>query len=510
MSRRKISENEKAIPGAAYKSFCFKALIVGYGTFGVSLLTYACMPMLTRMYSPEDYSGYAIFSGVSAIICAVAAMRYELAIVLPEFEDTAIKLLVFAVVASIIMGLLTLGLVMLGPLFCFQDFGLANIGGLQYYLPLVVTVSGIMQCTGYWFVRNGEFKCYSLAQALQTICTLGIQLLLPLTGQRTSLSLVYGYVFGICAACIYLLILMYIKYPQLRKSSFSLREVLATARQYKCYPLHMTPYTLAGSLRGNLASLILAGAGSLVGTSYFNLSSRLGNLPNTLFSSMLRPVYFQYATTRSQAELRTIVQRTLTLMGIVCIPLWALFALNSSYFMALLFGDKWAPAGSYALILSLTGLGMAFVGWLDRTFDVKGRQALAAWLEYAYCACSMLALLAGVSLFDDFRYALAAQSMLALIYICLRLQIIYSLLGFAKGEAQLVCLRGLALAAGSLAAQGMLLKFVPLPLAALLVLALSAGSAAACAGLIKMPLASDSSLIKSKSVGSAPPSALHR
>ena len=65
----------------------------------------AISPILTRIYSPEDFGLLALFLAVTTIFGTIVNGRYELAIMLPKKDEDAINIVALGFV---IMSLITL------------------------------------------------------------------------------------------------------------------------------------------------------------------------------------------------------------------------------------------------------------------------------------------------------------------------------------------------------------------------------------------------------------------
>jgi len=59
------------------------------GTTIAQALPIAISPILTRIYTPEDFGVFALFISISAIFAAIVNGKYELAIVVPEKDEDA-------------------------------------------------------------------------------------------------------------------------------------------------------------------------------------------------------------------------------------------------------------------------------------------------------------------------------------------------------------------------------------------------------------------------------------
>ena len=59
----------------------FKAVsvLVG-GTAFAQLIGFICLPILTRLYTPEDYSVLGVYVAIVSILSVVSCLRFEIAI----------------------------------------------------------------------------------------------------------------------------------------------------------------------------------------------------------------------------------------------------------------------------------------------------------------------------------------------------------------------------------------------------------------------------------------------
>ena len=63
------------------------------GTTIAQAIPIAISPILTRIYSPEDFGMFALYFSILALVGVIATARYEIAIVLPKDDEEAIKIL---------------------------------------------------------------------------------------------------------------------------------------------------------------------------------------------------------------------------------------------------------------------------------------------------------------------------------------------------------------------------------------------------------------------------------
>ena len=63
------------------------------GTTIAQILPVALTPVLTRLFSPEEFGAFAFFASIISILLVFSSGRYEQAIVLPKEDKDAINIL---------------------------------------------------------------------------------------------------------------------------------------------------------------------------------------------------------------------------------------------------------------------------------------------------------------------------------------------------------------------------------------------------------------------------------
>ncbi|MBI1692434.1 MAG: hypothetical protein FYV88_1570, partial [Bacteroidetes bacterium] len=72
---------------ARVSTFSKNVLIVSVGTVIAQVIPSAISPLLTRIYTPEDFGLYGIYMAIASLLVTLAAGRYDLAIFIPANVD---------------------------------------------------------------------------------------------------------------------------------------------------------------------------------------------------------------------------------------------------------------------------------------------------------------------------------------------------------------------------------------------------------------------------------------
>ena len=137
------------------------------GTVIAQALPILFAPVLTRIFSPEEFAVYGVYIAVVMFCTVLSSGRYELAIILPEDDEKAINLLslsyrLLAVVSAAVLFVV----------FIFHDRLIALLGhdelsGWIYLLPIGIFFLGSFNILNYWNNRKKRFKNLSLARVGQ-------------------------------------------------------------------------------------------------------------------------------------------------------------------------------------------------------------------------------------------------------------------------------------------------------------------------------------------------------
>src|SRR5579859_7537402 len=77
----------------ASRPFLKDVSIMLTGAAGGQAVSLLLSPLLTRLYSPQEFGTLSVFSAIIAILSVVAALRYELALPLAKSDEDAVNLM---------------------------------------------------------------------------------------------------------------------------------------------------------------------------------------------------------------------------------------------------------------------------------------------------------------------------------------------------------------------------------------------------------------------------------
>jgi O-antigen/teichoic acid export membrane protein len=369
-------------------------LILSGGTVVAQTLPIFISPILTRLYSPEDFGTYAIFLSIVSIVSVISCGRYELAIMLPEKDEDAINVAALAFIINTTVSLLFFFLILI-----FKDFILdfLNANSLSFWIyltPLTVFFMGLFNILNY---TNNRFKLYrdiSKATIMKSIASSSMQLLMGFL--KTGFSgLISGQIISQIVANTKLFYNIQNK-GLLKDIKKDIIKVLA--KKYSDFPKYSVISALldTASLQAPMLMIsMLFVSTALVG--YYSFANRMLQLPLAFIGSSVAQVFYQNFSQfqkdpYKQKELLFSTWKKLFLIGVI--PFSIVFFFGEEIF-SFIFGNNWSEAGRMASILSPLIFVMFISSPTSTAYIVFGMQRINSWFGLFVFLMRPLSLLFG-------------------------------------------------------------------------------------------------------------------
>lgn len=338
-------------------------------------------PVLTRLYTPEDFGTLAVYSSLLGVVIVLASLKYEVAIPLPKDDVTAMNLLVLALmIVPIMSALLAVGLWILVQIA--EPAYSSIITPFMWLLPIGMLLAGSYQVLNHWAVRTQAFSRISRTKLDQGLGGVSTQIILGLLDIRP-LGLILGSIIGQSAGTLRLarLIVPLFNSGSLRTVSF--RQLIGTARRYWRFPLITSWSSLLNSLGLRLPTLLIALLHGPQVAGWLALADRVVGTPVMLIGSATGQVYFGKAANLARTndgQLLSLFNRITLRLFLIALALLGPLGIGGPHLFSLLFGLEWAEAGIYVQILSGVFLFRLVVGPVSQTLLILEKQHLQlAW-----------------------------------------------------------------------------------------------------------------------------------
>jgi len=392
-------------------------LILFTGTGLSQVIPILVAPILTRLYTPEEFGLLALFISTGLFMGNIATMQYDSAIMLPKREKDAINIMALSILSVLAMTILTLFIVVVFNGNLTRLMGSVKMGFWLYLVPLYVFLTGLFRTLNIWASRMKQFKRLAMRNIMQSSTTastkLGIGFLTPING-----GLIIGSLAGQFTATIVLLN-QTLRKDGLNFSVISIKRILFNAKKYKDFPLYVNFQGFLDMFKDTGVKYIISNfyGAAILGTYSFTLG--LLQKPAQLIGGAISQVYYQKAadTFNAKGDLwgltKKIMLRLLLLSTIIFLPI----LLFGQVIFSFVFGAKWEMAGLYAQILTPWLISSFLVQFSTIIPQIVNKQKSFFILSSIFNLLFFSTVLILSLLHKDFIYVLAFMTTLMVILI---------------------------------------------------------------------------------------------
>ncbi|ART56106.1 hypothetical protein CBP36_03030 [Acidovorax carolinensis] len=321
------------------------SILVG-GTVFAQAIMVLVLPLLTRLYTPEDFNVLAVYASILGIISVAACLRFEIAIPLPQRDDEAVNLLALALFSSTFFSVIAALLVFLFPAVIISFIAQPRLEPYLWFFPLGLWFTSSYAALQFWATRKKRFGVVTKTRVAQAIGGAGVQVGLGWAG-IAPIGLLLGHLLN-SGAGVFGLAFNFFKNEKKLLNSVNLINLKAIFLKYDKFPKYSTFESLANSASIELPILIIAALAVGPEAGFLMLASRVMSAPMALVGGSVSQVYLS----RAPDELRagTLDQFTESvLVGLAKIGVGPLIFIGivAPIVFPIIFGEQWQRAGVF-------------------------------------------------------------------------------------------------------------------------------------------------------------------
>ena len=377
-------------------SFIRNVVTLMTGTTFAQALMILVAPILTRLYNPDDFGVYALYTSILGILAVVACWRYELAIVLPEKDEDAANLLVLSICICFGMALLTLVLVVLFRNPVANLLGAPGLAPWLWFMPLSLIAAGLFQAFNYWSTRRKQFRRLAVRQITQSTVTAATQLGTGFALHPGPGGLIGGSIAGQVTATGRLAWQIVKDEGKQFLAYIRRKDLYRVCIRFRKFPIYDSWSGLLNTASTMLPALLLGYFFTPAIVGYYALGQRVLSLPmGVIGGSIAQAFYPRAAEARHSGNLDKITFAVFQqLLAIGLVPLLLITIVAPDLF-ALVFGSRWWTAGEYVRWLSLWLLFVFISSPLSNIYSVLERQKAGLIVNAVMFSTRLLALIIG-------------------------------------------------------------------------------------------------------------------
>ena len=322
-------------------------------------------PILTRIYTPEDFGLFAVFIAIASIFGSVANARYDLAIMLPKKDEDAINIFALGFIITSVISSILLICVLLFSDYISTFLNNKEIEVWLYFVPIAVFFTGLFNILNYFNNRKKNYKDIATATIIKSIILAVTQLFIGFIKQGVS-GLISGQLLSQIFANIRLV--RNILKDRILISRINKIKIIAVAKRYKDFPKFSMWAILANTLSMHLVNILISSFYSVATLGFYSLVQRILGMPSALIGTSVSQVFFQEATKEKQLTGKVInsFNNTMKKLIIVGLPSFGILYFIVEDLFTFLFGDEWKIAGTYAQIV----MPLFFIRFVSATMSI--------------------------------------------------------------------------------------------------------------------------------------------
>lgn len=400
-------------------------LLMGAGS--ARLIGIISIPLLSRIYSPEDYGLLALYTALVAVLAPALTLRYVQAIPLPKSDKAAMALLLVCIKLIFLFSFILAVLLFVFGEAAFSWFSMDDLSHWWWLVILGASGTALYEVFTLWATRKKQYKEIAKTQLTQSLLGNFVKLVLGVAGVKPA-GLIAGQFISTSSGITGFLKSM--RQP-FRDYFFQIgcKKEVAVIKQYRNFAWFRFPSHLlmVVSLQAPVLLVATLYDGGVTGQLGFTLMAL--SLPLNLIGVSMSHAYYAEVANIGKGAPDKIKRITISVqkkLFAIAIPLSITTFFASEWGFTLAFGEDWRVAGQFASILAPYLLLKFTSSPLEQVLNVIGSQVV-------FLVISLLRIVGFIAVFfisKEFELqphgAVGLLSLyMAIYYLCMTIFILY-------------------------------------------------------------------------------------
>jgi len=363
--------NRFAVQGSLLRS----VLVLLSGTAVAHAITALALPILTRLYTPTDFSALAVFTSALSIISVAACLRFDIAIPIPRQDGQAFRIVLLAIGSLLVVSVTLIAVILVVPVVFWKFTGMKAIEPHAWLIPAGLLSMGIYSIFQNWFIRQRQFGFIAKSRIAQSLIAAIAQISLFSLG---ALGLLVGYILNSLTACI----LLGYRLLKGERIFVNCKKLSATLYAYRNFPKYSTWEALANSAAIQIPIIMIAALAVEAEAGYLLLAMSVIQAPMSLFGNTIAQVFLSHAPDKYRkkrlGEFSAEILAGLLWAGVG--PLMALGIL-APFLFGIIFGQEWERSGWLVAWMTPWFILQFIATPLSMGIHIVGKQRIAFLLQ---------------------------------------------------------------------------------------------------------------------------------
>ena len=353
-------------------------------------------PLLTRLFSPNEFGVYAMLIASLNVLAPISSLRLELSIPIPKKEEIALHSLMLSCAITCLLSLLLGTIIWIYPYLAINLIGISGkFEWVIWILPVGLLTSGLQQSLGYWNIRNEQFLRLSQSRGGYGVITATSQLILGASGVGV-VSLFAGEIIGRIFSCLWLANRIICSSSRKIHRIISINLLLKVVHKFRRFIFLSTPSALINSLSIHLPIIMIGHFYDAHAAGLLLLAQRVVSLPTALLVGPISQTYVaQFAKTEDPLQRASLYISTVRRFSVMTAPVFLLLGYVSPILFSLLFGPNWMQSGLLGKVLAPFFFMQLLSGSTVSSLDILQEHWIRLNREFIFLAGSIISLSIG-------------------------------------------------------------------------------------------------------------------
>ena len=331
-------------------NFITNFLTLSGGNFIASAIVLIFSPLITRLYSPENFGSFQIFISISTYFTLLACFRLEYALLIKNSNNfTRFKINLLCTISLIIVTVISIFFSFYA--FFFKTEIYLSLNSLIFYLPFITFFGGLVLIYTVNCISSQKFKLLSKSKITQNSSLTLSQILFSLLG-FSSFGLFMSDIISKISFVSQNFNYKYFGLIQSRLQLISMRRLILIFKRFKTFALLMAPSKLFNVSASSIPIILIGNSYGLVVVGYYFLIDRIF-APITILVSEAISRVFESRLTGINKVGSNLYSKSIGII-IFSVVLLIPFVLVSPFIenmIVFIFGENWIGSGKYYNIL---------------------------------------------------------------------------------------------------------------------------------------------------------------
>jgi O-antigen/teichoic acid export membrane protein len=407
-------------------------MILATGAGLSQVISITASPILTRLFSPENFGTLALFLSSSAILSILSTARYEMAIVQAKNNINAISLAFIAILISAIF----LFLVQAAYIFFLNnawaiDFN-SKLDGLLVYIPIYVLIINIHKSVANYMNRNKLYKIIAFNQVVKAALQSGGKIIFGIANVLIS-GLVFGMLIGWFISTT-MLVHRFVN-NNIKQSVYiaAVKRMRINLYKYRDFPKFLLLSDGINVVAAQMPFFITGLIFSTEQLGFLFLAYSISSVPMGLIGVSISQVFRQIAVHdyNSTGKCNELFLRTFKQILSRLIPVFVLMYFLAPYLFSFVYGEQWIESGRIVQILIFMFFFQFLARILSYMYILTGHQKENIIVQVFLLVGVILSFIVGYSISSNFHTSL---TLFGISYSLIYMVVIYKSYIYSQGK----------------------------------------------------------------------------